>query len=128
MKQGLTLAVPQFDLQKKVNERTGYVVTQHDISKKCCSIEVSAPSGFILDVFPFSKKKHHSTISFLTGLFYLCLCGIAAIVQLQEELAGPSAKQRCVSPKMREEFIGAGHPDPEKHVENGGGNGITGYT
>lgn len=59
---------------------------------------------------------------------YLCLCGVGAIVQLQEELAGPSAQQRCVSPKMREEFVRTGHLDPEKHMANGSGDDITGYT
>lgn len=51
-------------------------------------------------------------------LFYLCLCGVGAVVQLQEELSGPSTKQGCVSPKLREKLVGTGHLDPEKQHKN----------
>lgn len=88
--------------------------------------KVCAPSGFGLD-FSLFFLNHRSTVSFLAALFYLCLCGVGAIVQLQEELAGPSAQQRCVSSKMREEFVRTGHLDPEKHVGNGRNDDLTGY-
>lgn len=80
-------------------------------------------SDCILD-FPFFSP----TASFITLLFYLCLCRVGAIVQLQEELTGPSAQQRCVSSKMRKEFVRAGHLDPEKHMAHGSSVDISGYT
>ena len=48
-------------------------------------------------------------------VFYLGLRGVCAVVQLKEELSGPSAKQGGVSLQLREKLVRTGHLDPEKH-------------
>ncbi|TNN86896.1 hypothetical protein EYF80_002651 [Liparis tanakae] len=57
-------------------------------------------TGFLRDIFSVIAKH------LLKIPFYLSLCGVAAVVQLQEELSGPSAKQSRVGPKLREKLVG----------------------
>lgn len=75
--------------------------------------------------------NHFSThsVSFKAA-FYLSLCRVGAVVQLKEELSGPSTKQSGVSLKLREQLIRAGRPNPEKpsQIRRESGNAIKGYT
>lgn len=47
--------------------------------------------------------------------FYLCLGGVGAIVQLQEELSAPRGQQRRVGMKLWEKLWRTGHLDPVEH-------------
>lgn len=58
-------------------------------------------------------------------VFYLCLCGVGAVVQLEEELSGPSTKQSWISPELREKLVRSGRLHPGKRGIGDGSDQMT---